>query len=515
MTAVTVTARRRVGSSTQGRAALGGVERAAAGAVVALVVLLGVIGAVNSFRAVAEAVEPSFGGLAWTVPIGVDVGIAVFTALDLLLARVGMRMSWLRLVPWALVATTIYLNVAGEEESVAAVAHGVLPALWVIAVEAGSHVVRSHVGLTSSSGVERMDRVRWSRWVLAPARRCGCGGGWCCGRRVATPRRCGGSGTGCWRARTCRTAGVGGLAVAGAPPGAGAVSARRVGPGGSARVGRSRKRLVGYVQAGEARQPRSIDIEAEAPRPTVDVEDLIATGRAVAGELARDGLALTRAALADRMRARGCLCRTPGWARCWPSSGAAQVPGPKGWRDGCEAVARMGTRSARPAAALGQGPCVVACGRLVQEMICRRSSGSTRTVRTAGRPSSRRPGDADGRCWRWSRTRARTVLRTATTRPRTVPRRPADRTDGPPAVDGPGPLGQPVRDAGPSAAGTRTGPEAVPPGESPSDGPHVVAGRWHPGGWRTRSRRLVGERRTGRMWWRSTGCGRRSMPSGP
>ena len=157
-------------TSSQAVVGLGRAERLAAGAVVALVVLLGVIGAVNSFRAVAEAVEPSFGGLAWTVPVGVDVGIAVFTALDLLLARLRMRMSWLRLVPWVLVATTIYLNVAGERDPVAAVAHGVLPGLWVIAVEAGSHVVRSHVGLSSSSAtVGRMDRVRWSRWLLAPS----------------------------------------------------------------------------------------------------------------------------------------------------------------------------------------------------------------------------------------------------------------------------------------------------------------------------------------------------------
>src|SRR5262245_9468957 len=160
------------GSSTasgmQAGVALGRFERAASGVVVALVGLLGVIGAVNSFRAVAAAVEPSFGGLAWTVPLGVDVGIAVFTALDLLLARLGMRMSWLRLVPWALVATTIYLNVAREHDPVAAVAHGVLPGLWVVAVEAGSHVIRRHVGLTGLDGVERMDRVRWSRWLLAP-----------------------------------------------------------------------------------------------------------------------------------------------------------------------------------------------------------------------------------------------------------------------------------------------------------------------------------------------------------
>jgi Protein of unknown function (DUF2637) len=169
MTAVAVSSNGVSSTSSHGPAALGRGERAAAGVVVALVVVLGVIGAVNSFRAVADAVEPSFGGLAWTVPVGVDVGIAVFTALDLLLGRMGMRMAWLRLVPWVLVVTTIYLNVAGEHDPVAAVAHGVLPGLWVIAVEAGSHVVRRHVGLSSSRAGERMDRVRSSRWLLAPA----------------------------------------------------------------------------------------------------------------------------------------------------------------------------------------------------------------------------------------------------------------------------------------------------------------------------------------------------------
>ena len=45
-------------------------ERAVAVCVVVLVALLGVIGAANSFAAVARAVEPSFGRLAWTVPVG-------------------------------------------------------------------------------------------------------------------------------------------------------------------------------------------------------------------------------------------------------------------------------------------------------------------------------------------------------------------------------------------------------------------------------------------------------------
>jgi hypothetical protein len=144
-------------------------EQAAGIVVVALVVMLGLIGAVNSFARVAEAVEPSFGDLAWAVPVGVDIGIAVFTALDLLMARMGMRLAWLRLVPWALVGVTIYLNVSGEHTGVGAVAHAALPCLWVIAVEAGSHVVRVRVGLTQPGrGRRRLDRVRWSRWVLAP-----------------------------------------------------------------------------------------------------------------------------------------------------------------------------------------------------------------------------------------------------------------------------------------------------------------------------------------------------------
>ena len=142
-------------------------ERWATLGVVGLVAALGVIGAVNSFTHVAAAVRPSFGDLAPTVPLGVDIGIAAFTGLDLLMARMGMRTRWLRLVPWGLVAVTVYLNVAGETTLVGQLAHGVLPLLWVVAVEAGAHVVRELAGL-SGRGAPRMDRIRFSRWVLAP-----------------------------------------------------------------------------------------------------------------------------------------------------------------------------------------------------------------------------------------------------------------------------------------------------------------------------------------------------------
>lgn len=157
------------------RRVLSSPERLVAWLVGVMVALLGVIGFVNSFAEVAAAVQPSFGALAWTAPIGIDLGIAVFTGLDLLLARLGMRLWWLRLVPWSLVAVTIVLNVAqplGRGDVIGAGAHGVLPLLWVVAVEVAAHVMRQWAGL-GQTGAERraagrMDRVRASRWLLAP-----------------------------------------------------------------------------------------------------------------------------------------------------------------------------------------------------------------------------------------------------------------------------------------------------------------------------------------------------------
>jgi Protein of unknown function (DUF2637) len=141
-------------------------EQTAVAVVGAMVAILGLLGFVNSFARVANAAAPTFGRLACTVPIGIDLGIAVFSALDIVLARLDMRVRWLRLIPWTLTAATVYLNVAGETSVFAIVAHAVLPALWVAAVEVGSHVVRARAGLAAGT---RMDSIRISRWILAPA----------------------------------------------------------------------------------------------------------------------------------------------------------------------------------------------------------------------------------------------------------------------------------------------------------------------------------------------------------
>ena len=132
-----------------------------------MVGVLGLLGFVNSFARVAAAARASFGWLAYTLPVGVDLGIAVFSALDIVLARLDMRVRWLRLIPWSLTGATVYLNVAGEHSPFAIVAHAMLPALWVAAVEVAAHVVRTRAGLAAGT---QMDSIRLSRWILAPTR---------------------------------------------------------------------------------------------------------------------------------------------------------------------------------------------------------------------------------------------------------------------------------------------------------------------------------------------------------
>lgn len=140
-------------------------EFTAVAVVAALVAVLGLLGFVNSFAAVAEASRPSFGRLAWSVPLGIDLGIAIFAALDIVLARLDMRVRWLRFIPWALTAATVYLNVAEQASVFGGIAHATLPALWVVAVEIAAHVIRIRAGIAAGT---RMDGIRPSRWILAP-----------------------------------------------------------------------------------------------------------------------------------------------------------------------------------------------------------------------------------------------------------------------------------------------------------------------------------------------------------
>lgn len=140
-------------------------ERLATYGVAALVVSLMILGFINSFAAIRDASKESFGELAFTVPLGIDLGVLAFASLNLVLARMDMSVRWLRLIPWTLTAVTVYLNVATEHDAFGIVAHAVLPCLWIIPVEVGAIVLAHRAGLVAGT---HMDSVRASRWVLAP-----------------------------------------------------------------------------------------------------------------------------------------------------------------------------------------------------------------------------------------------------------------------------------------------------------------------------------------------------------
>ncbi|MFI6637391.1 DUF2637 domain-containing protein [Nonomuraea fuscirosea] len=139
-------------------------EQTAVAVTAAAVAGLGLLGFVISFATVAEAAEPSFGWFAWIVPLGIDLGIAVFSALDIVLARLGMRLRLLRVVPWSLTAATVYLNVSGEDTLFGIVAHATLPGLWAVAVEVGAYAIRKRADLAKP---DHMESIRLSRWLLA------------------------------------------------------------------------------------------------------------------------------------------------------------------------------------------------------------------------------------------------------------------------------------------------------------------------------------------------------------
>ena len=146
---------------------LSGGEMTAARAVAVLAAALGLLGFVNSFRAVARAARASFGDLAPTVPLGIDLAIAAFSAMDIVLARAGHAAPLGPAVPWSLTAVTIYLNAAGQPAWSGRVAHAVFPALWVVAVSLAAHVIRARARLTAGTAI---GRIRAARWLLAPLR---------------------------------------------------------------------------------------------------------------------------------------------------------------------------------------------------------------------------------------------------------------------------------------------------------------------------------------------------------
>ncbi|MCP3822764.1 DUF2637 domain-containing protein [Streptomyces sp. A3M-1-3] len=134
----------------------------AAGAVV-----IAGIGFAGSYAAVRELAEQKgFGAFSVVFPIGIDAGICVLLALDLLLTWMRIPFPLLRQTAWLLTAATIAFNgAAAWPDPLGVGMHAVIPMLFVVSVEAARHAVGRIADITAD---KHMEGVRLTRWLLAP-----------------------------------------------------------------------------------------------------------------------------------------------------------------------------------------------------------------------------------------------------------------------------------------------------------------------------------------------------------
>lgn len=138
------------------------------GIVVGAVLVIATLGFIGSYAAVTRlAIAKGFGEFAHAFPIAVDAGIIAFLALDLLLTWRRIPFPLLRYTAWGLTAATIAFNaVVSWPDPVGTGMHGVIPVLFVIAVEAARHAVGRIADITADKHIEGPNV---SRWLLNPA----------------------------------------------------------------------------------------------------------------------------------------------------------------------------------------------------------------------------------------------------------------------------------------------------------------------------------------------------------
>ncbi|MFD4482772.1 DUF2637 domain-containing protein, partial [Streptomyces sp. NPDC058471] len=137
------------------------------GVVVAGAVVIAGIGFAGSYAAVRELAEKKgFGSFSAVFPIGIDAGICVLLALDLLLTWIRIPFPLLRQTAWLLTAATIAFNgAAAWPDPLGVGMHAVIPILFVVAVEAARHAVGRIADITAD---KHMEGVRLTRWLLSP-----------------------------------------------------------------------------------------------------------------------------------------------------------------------------------------------------------------------------------------------------------------------------------------------------------------------------------------------------------
>ncbi|WP_433857046.1 DUF2637 domain-containing protein [Streptomyces kronopolitis] len=136
------------------------------GVVIAGAVVIAGIGFAGSYTAVRElALKKGFGTFAYFFPLGIDAGICVLLALDLLLTWIRMPFPLLRQTAWLLTVATVAFNAAAASDPLGMGMHAVIPVLFVVTVEAARHAVGRMADITAD---KHMEGVRLTRWLLSP-----------------------------------------------------------------------------------------------------------------------------------------------------------------------------------------------------------------------------------------------------------------------------------------------------------------------------------------------------------
>ncbi|MER5716962.1 DUF2637 domain-containing protein [Streptomyces sp. NPDC002132] len=142
-------------------------HRVLIGVVVFGAVIIAGIGFAGSYAAVRElALKKGFGNFSYVFPIGIDAGICVLLALDLLLTWIRIPFPLLRQTAWLLTAATIAFNgAAAWPDPLGVGMHAVIPVLFVVSVEAARHAIGRIADITAD---KHMEGVRLTRWLLSP-----------------------------------------------------------------------------------------------------------------------------------------------------------------------------------------------------------------------------------------------------------------------------------------------------------------------------------------------------------
>ncbi|MDY0814295.1 DUF2637 domain-containing protein [Kitasatospora purpeofusca] len=142
-------------------------HRSLLGVVAAGACIISGIGFAGSYSAVKELAEQKgFGAFSYAFPIGVDAGIVVLLALDLVLTWLRIPFPALRQTAWLLTVATIAFNAAASwGDPLGMGMHAVIPLLFVVVVEASRHAVGRIAAITAD---RHMESVRMLRWLLSP-----------------------------------------------------------------------------------------------------------------------------------------------------------------------------------------------------------------------------------------------------------------------------------------------------------------------------------------------------------